>query len=139
GSDQSQLRSRRFCRCREELGDLYRWTAGGAGRQGRGVSRAAAEGLSGSHLRHHERKRFRWLADLGCFGAEELIGRSATMTEPKDANPGKVSKDSAKLQRAGRGKATRFRTKFILVASLSVLVALLLSGGVALWSVDQLG
>lgn len=44
------------------------------------------------------------------------------------------------LQRVlGRRLFTRFRTKFILVASLSVLVALLLSGAVALWSVQRLG
>jgi phosphoserine phosphatase RsbU/P len=42
-------------------------------------------------------------------------------------------------QQLGRRLFTRFRTKFILVASLSVLVALLLSGAVALWSVQRLG
>jgi sigma-B regulation protein RsbU (phosphoserine phosphatase) len=42
-------------------------------------------------------------------------------------------------QQLGKRMFTRFRTKFILVASLSVLVALLLSGAVALWSVQRLG
>lgn len=38
-----------------------------------------------------------------------------------------------------RKRPTRFRTKFILVTTLGVLAALLLSGGVALWSLNKLG
>lgn len=61
------------------------------------------------------------------------------MTQSTDASQGTVSEENPLFQRVGKGPPTRFRTKFILVAALSVLAALLLSGGVAIWSVKRLG
>ena len=61
------------------------------------------------------------------------------MSDKEVSKAGLESKASGLSPAPGGRLFTRFRTKFILVASLSVLVALLLSGAVALWSVQRLG